>query len=143
MILYSGFHSQTASFSFPASKKRTARICFLLIVRILQTAFHQPPEALLKPPVVFFGALRRTFQVVLAFAESDLCHMALHQQTVDIFICVPSSALMDGFRTLALTPRACRFARSRVSGASCFAALAPSVRFADAIVRTQPPRNPV
>jgi len=53
---------------------------------LLQTAFYQPPKALIEPSVVLFGALCRALQVVLALAPGDLRHMALHQQAVDIFI---------------------------------------------------------
>ena len=43
--------------------------------------------------------------MVLGTPPGDLRHMALHQQAIDILVRVPSSALMDGFRTLAQRQR--------------------------------------
>ena len=64
-----------------------------------QAVLDHFPQALLKPLVVLVGTFRWAFQVVLALAPRDFRHVALHQQGIDILIRVPSSALMDGFRT--------------------------------------------
>ena len=69
-----------------------------------ETILNQSPKAIFKSPVVLVDALRRTFQVVLAFTPGDLRHMAFHQQTIDILVRVPSSALMDGL-SLCLNPQ--------------------------------------
>ena len=64
-----------------------------------ETILNQSPKTLFKPSVIFFRPLGRTFQVILALATGNLRHMSLHQQTVNILVRVPASALMDGFRT--------------------------------------------
>ena len=70
-----------------------------------ETILNQSPKTLFKPSVIFFRPLGRTFQVILALSTGNLRHVSLHQQTVDILIRVPSSALMDGFRAFAQSQR--------------------------------------
>ena len=70
-----------------------------------ETILNQSPKAIFKSPVILVAALRWAFQVILALATGHLRHMAFHQQTIDILVRIPSSALMDGFRTFAQCQR--------------------------------------
>ena len=63
---------------------------------------NQPQKPLLIPPVILLGPLRRPFHMVLSAPHAGLLgQVALHQQLVDILVCVLLPALVDGVGALA------------------------------------------